>query len=449
MLEEIHRHAAGIDVGSTKIFVALAGEPPCCFDTFTVGFERARAHLRERGVTTVAMEATGVYWLALYEVLEAAGIEVCVVNGAHARNLPGRKSDVSDSQWLAELHAHGLLRPSFVAPEDVRRLRSYQRLRDDHIEMASAHVLHMQKAFELLNIKLHHVIDSLTGASGLRIVRAILEGERDAAKLAALCDERILKTKQERVLLSLQAVWRAEHLFALRQGLEGWEFYQAQVTACDREIERILGEMAAARPPLPPPASPPPAGLAGSRPPRAHGSPNAPQIEDLHSKLLALTGGKDLSVLPGFTDYTLLRLIGEVGTDMSRWKSAAHFTSWLGLTPRKAQSGKRTRRARGRPKTRAAQILRVAARTVGNSKYLALGGFSRRIRGRASAAVANVATARKMGVLFYNFLRYGLDYVERGLTHYEEQFKARTVQRLGHTAKKLGFILSPIQSAVP
>jgi transposase len=444
MLNQIHPHAAGIDVGSTKIFVALPGEPPSCFDTFTAGFEAARDHLRERAVSTVAMEATGVYWLALYEVLEAAGIEVCVVNGAHARNLPGRKSDVSDSQWLAELHAHGLLRPSFVAPEEVRRLRSYQRLRDDHIEMASAHVLHMQKAFELLNIKLHHVISSLTGASGLRIVRAILDGERDAQKLALLCDERILKTKHERVLLSLQAVWRSEHLFALRQGLEGWEFYQTQIAACDREIERILTEMAAVRPPLPPtPAAP------GSRRPKARGSANAPQIPELHGKLLALTGGKDLNVLPGFSDYTLLRLIGEVGTDMSRWKSAAHFTSWLCLTPRKNQSGKRARRTRGRPKTRAAQILRVAARAVGNSKYLALGGFYRRIRGRADAAVANVATARKLGVLFYNCLRYGLDYVEQGLAHYEEQFKQRTVQRLNHTARKLGFILSPIQSIAP
>lgn len=447
MLDQIHPHAAGIDVGATKIFVALPGESPCCFDTFTAGFEAARDHLRERGITTVAMEATGVYWLALYEVLEAAGIEVCVVNGAHARNLPGRKSDVQDSQWLAELHAHGLLRPSFVAPEQVRRLRSYQRLRDDHIEMAAAHVQHMQKAFELLNIKLHHVISSLTGASGLRIVRAILEGERDAPALAALCDAQILKTKRERVLLSLQAVWREEHLFALRQGLEGWEFYQAQVAACDREIERILGEMAAAAPPQPPPPVDPPPGA--SSPHRLRHSANAPQIEQLHGKLLALTGGKDLTVLPGFSDYTLLRLIGEVGTDMSRWKSAAHFTSWLCLTPRKAQSGKRTRPARGRPKTRAAQILRVAARSVGNSKYLALGGFYRRIRGRASAAVANVATARKLGVLFYNFLRHGRDYVEQGLAHYEAQFKQRTVQRLNHTANKLGFVLTPLQSTVP
>ena len=445
MLDQIHPHAAGIDVGSTKIFVALPGEPPSCFETFTAGLEAARDHLRARAVTTVAMEATGVYWLALYEVLEAAGLEVCVVNGAHARNLPGRKSDVSDSQWLAELHAHGLLRPSFVAPEDVRRLRSYQRLRDDHIELASAHVLHMQKALELLNIKVHHVISQLTGASGLRIVRAILAGEREAEKLAALCDERILKTKRERVLLSLQAVWRPEHLFALGQGLAGWEFYQGQVAACDREIERILAEMAAARPPLPP-ADPPPAGHR-VRPPKARGSANAPQIETLHSKLLALTGGKDLTVLPGFTDYTLLRFIGEVGTDMSRWKSAAHFTSWLCLTPRKKQSGQRARRARGRPKTRAAQILRVAARAVGNSKYLALGGFYRRIRGRANASVANVATARKLGVLFYNFLRHGRDYVERGLEHYEAQFKARTIQRLNHTAKKLGLVLSPLQSA--
>jgi transposase len=449
MLEEIHPHAAGIDIGSRKIFVALAGEEPCSFDTFTAGFEAAGAYLRERGVKTVAMEATGVYWVALYEVLEAAGMEVCVVNGAHARNLPGRKSDVSDSQWLAELHAHGLLRPSFVANEDVRRLRSFQRLRDDHIEMASMHVQHMHKALDLLNIKLQYVISQLTGASGLRVVRAILGGERCAQKLAALCDERILKVKREKVLLSLQGVWREEHLFALRQGLQGWEFYQGQMEACDRECQRILEEMSGCG------RQPPSSGQQPQQPRRkegrsgSRGSANSPQIEGLHSMLVTIMGGRDLSVLPGFAQHTLLRFVSEVGTDMSRWKSAAHFTSWLCLTPRKAQSGNRSRRVRGRPRTRAGQILRLIARTVGNSKYLALGGFYRRIRGRKSAAIANVATARKLGILFYNAMRHGFDYVERGLEDYERKFKERTISRLAYNAKKLGFALAPLQPAVP
>src|SRR5690606_17771650 len=249
-------HAAGIDAGSTKFFVATPAGAVTVFEAFTSELHRLRDHLVAQGVTTVAMEATGVYWLALYEVLEAAGIEVCVVNGAHVKNVPGRKSDVQDCQWLQQLHAHGLLRKSFVPAEPIRALRSYTRLRDDHVRQSAMHVHLMQKALDQLNVKLHTVISQLQGASGLAVVRAILQGERTPAKLAALCDERILKTKRAAVERSLQGVWKREHLFALGQALAGWEFCERQIAECDAQIAVQLQELTRDLPPAPPADSP-------------------------------------------------------------------------------------------------------------------------------------------------------------------------------------------------
>jgi transposase len=437
MLKQINPHAAGIDVGSEQIFVGIAGEPVRSFETFTASFENACEYLKHHHVTNVAMEATGVYWIALYEVLEKAGLEVCVVNGAHVKNVPGRKSDVADCQWLAELHSHGLLRASFVAPEEIRTLRSYQRLRDDHIAMSSSHVLHMQKALDLMNLKIHNVLSQTTGVSGLALIGAILKGEREPSKLVELCAAQILKTKREKMLLALQGNYRPEHLFALRQALECWEHYQKQIAQCDREIEALLAKMTAGKeaPPL----------LAGRKLKKLKQHP--PQIHDLHHTLMKLTGGKDPTQLPAMTDYGLLMLVSEVGTDMSKWKTGKDFTSWLGLAPGKRQSGKRNRRSHHRPKSRAGQIFPLLARNVGKSKYLALGGFYRRIKSRNTAAVANVATARKLALLFYNTMRYGMDYVEEGLKRYEAKYRERTLHNLQRAARNLGMTLIPLSPA--
>jgi transposase len=236
-------HAAFIDVGSEQMHGSVAGGAPRVFGTVTAQLHALRDWLKAQDVRSVAMEATGVYWLPLYGVLEAAGFEVCMVNGRQTRNLPGRKSDMQDCQWGATLHAHGLLRAGFVPPADIRRLQDYMRLRADHIEMAAAHVQHMQQALERMNIKLHDVIAKLTGVSGLAVVRSILDGERDPQRLLLLCDTQIQRAKAERVKQSLLGTWTEEHLFALRQALQSWEHYQDQIAECDRRIETLLHDI--------------------------------------------------------------------------------------------------------------------------------------------------------------------------------------------------------------
>ena len=432
MLPTLNAHAGGIDAGSTKFFVATPDGVVTAFDSYTADLYRLREHLKTQVVTTVAIEATGVYWLCLYDILEEAGIEVCVVNGAHVKNLPGRKSDVQDCQWLQQLHAHGLLRGGFVPVEATRALRSYTRLREDHIRATAMQVQLMQKALDQLNVKLHTVISQIHGVSGLAIIRAILAGERNPAKLAALCDARILSKKRVAVERSLEGRWKPEHLFALRQALAGWEFCEAQIKECDAQIGRQLRELNAGK--TPPPATPPPA---------KSGRHHVPDIPDLHAQLLTLQDGRDATVLPGFTTTTWLKLVAEVGTDLSRWPTEKAFCSWLALSPGQNQTGQRQRRARRRPKTTAGQILRLAAQSVGKSSYLALGGFYRRLKARTNAAVATVATARKLAVLFYRAMRQGLQFVERGLEAYEHAYRRRQQRYLQRAAAELGLVLQP------
>jgi len=432
MLQTLHLHAAGIDAGSTHFFVATPDGAVTSFESCTPELYRLRDYLQTHGVTTAAMEATGVYWLPLFEILETAGIEVCLVNGAHVKNLPGRKSDVQDCQWLRELHAHGLLRKSFVPPENIRALRSYTRLRDDHIRTGAMQVQLMQKALDQLNVKLHTVISQLHGVSGLAIVRAILAGERDPAKLAGLCDVRILKKKRAAVERSLHGVWKEEHLFALKQALAGWEFCEAQVQECDAAITR---QLAALTRDLTLPE--------GKGPPPKSGRHHVPNVPQLHAHLLTLSGGQDAAQLPGFTATNWLKVMGEVGPDLSRWPNEKAFTAWLCLAPGKHQSGQKHGRGRRRGKTAAGQIFRLAAQSVGQSKYLALGGFYRRLKARTNAAVATVATARKLAALFYRAMRYGLAYVERGLEAYEQAYRERQRRYLAKCAAELGLTLTP------
>lgn len=420
--------ACGIDVGSEQLHVSIGGDRPKVFGTTTGQLQQLRDWLCEQGVKTVAMEATGVYWLCTYEVLEEAGVEVLVVNGKHVKNLPGRKTDLKDCQWLATLHAHGLLRSGFVPPEHIRRLQDYLRLRADHVMLAASHIQHMQKALERMNIKLHDVISSVAGVSGLKVIRAILAGERDAGELLKLCDGQIQKKKADAVKESLRGTWKAEHLFALKQALQGWEFYQQKIRECDEEIGRELKELTG--PEDPPTSKGKPSG------------PNTPQIQNLHGLLLRLCGDKDVTVLPGLADHTLLSLIGEVGTDLSRWKSEKHFTSWCGLPPGSRQSGKR-RGVTSRKRNRAGRLFCVMARTVGRTVDKALGGFYRRLKVRRGGLVANQALARKIAALFWRLMVHGQDYVEYGLKKYETQVQDTQKRWLRKLAKKHGMTLVP------
>jgi transposase len=441
--------AAAIDVGSEKLHVSIAGDSPKVFGTFTGELENLCGWFKEQGVRLVAMEATGVYWLYLYEVLEAAGLEVVVVNGRHVQNVPGRKTDMADCQWLASLHAHGLLRGGFVPPADIRQLQDYQRLRNDHLVGAAAQVQKMQQALERMNIKLHDVISDLVGVSGLKVVRAILKGERRPGELLKLCDEQIQKKKSERVKESLRGCWKKEQLFALRQALEVWEFYQKQITECDREMEALLHQLAGRTPSGDGGQNDQPGrGLIGpvELGPAKGVNKNTPVIDRFQELLARLCGGRDLTQIPGLSAYLVLQLVSEVGTDMSRWNTEKHFVSWLGLAGGRKQSGKRKGRVKAH-RNRAGRMFCAAARGLANSVDKALGGFYRRVRGRIGGLAANVALARKLALLFYRLLRHGTAYVEKGLKAYEAKVLATETRLLQKLAKKQGFTLVHTASA--
>jgi transposase len=444
-LSVINPHAAGIDVGSEKLFVSIAGDEPVVFGTVTDEVYRLRDYVKAHGVSTVAMEATGVYWLYVYSVLEAAGVERIVVNGRYVRNLPGRKTDMADCQWLATLHAHGLLRGGFVPPAAIRRLQDYQRLRADHISEAASQVQKMQQALERMNIKFHDVISDLTGVSGMKVIKAILAGERQPERLLELCDGQIQKKKKDRVIESLRGVWAPEHLFALGQALSVWEFYQQLLVACDRQVEVVLKELAG-----PPPVSPPSSSSEGEAKAKAPKPPgkNAPHIDDLHALLVRICGGRDATSLPGVADYLWLQLIAETGTDLSAWATEKHFTAWCGLAPGTRQSGKRKGSVK-RQRNRAGRLLCVGARSLVQSVDKGLGGFVRRISHRKGGLVAVKALARKLAALYYRVLRYGLEYAERGLREYEQRYEESQRRLLAKLAAKHGFNLVSAQALQP
>lgn len=429
--------AGAIDVGSEKLHVSIGGDAPKVFGTFTSDLEALQDWLKQEGVRTVAMEATGVYWLYLYERLEAAGLEVLVVNGRHVQNVPGRKTDMADCQWLATLHAHGLLRGGFVPPAQIRQLQDYQRLRADHVVGAGAQVQKMQQALERMNIKLHDVISDLTGVSGLKVVRAILKGERRPGELLALCDEQIQKKKSAAVKESLCGCWKKEHLFGLRQALELWEVYREKIADCDREMESLLQQMAEA----PPGGGGPIIGPMKLAPAKVL-SKNTPAIDRCQELLARICGARDATQIPGFGEHMVLQLISEVGTDMTHWATEKHFTSWLSLAGGRRQSGKRKGNVRLR-RNRAGRMFCAAARSLAQTVDKALGGFYRRLRGRIGGLAANVALARKLAVLFYRLLRYGMEYVEKGLKAYEAKVLETEQRLLRKLARKQGFVLVP------
>ena len=426
--------AAFIDVGSEQMHVSIAGGQPEVFGTVTSQLHALRDWLLAREVRSVAMEAIGVYWLPLYGVLEAAGLEVLMVNGRQTRNLPGRKTDMKDCQWGATLHAHGLLRAGFVPPAHIRRLQDYMRLRGEHIGAAGTHVQHMQKALERMNIKLHDVISSLTGTSGLAVVRAIVDGERDPERLLGLCDTQIRRAKAERVKESLRGTWAEEHLFALRQALQSWEHYQRQIAECDRQVQAVLQDIN---------GDDEPGERGNPAQPRKHPGVNAPQIDNLRGILAQMCGGNDLTALPAHTEYSVLQIVAEVGADLTKWRTEKHFTAWMGLAPGSHQSGKRKGSVK-RNRNRAGRLFCVIARSLARSKDIALGGFYRRMAARRGGLVANIALARKLAVLFWRVMVKGLNYVEHGLAQYEAkvlQTKQRMLRRL---ARQLGQELVPI-----
>jgi transposase len=435
MIETIPPGVAAIDLGSERLFVGLAQQPVRSFGTCTRDLRDLRDWLRENNIKRVAMEATGVLWIIPHDYLQEEGFAVTLFHGAHARNLPGRKTDVQDCQWHAMLHGHGLLQPCFVPPGPIRELRTYCRLREDHLSLAAQHVQHMHRALDCMNVRLHHVLSQVHGVSGMRVIEAIIAGQRDAKVLAALCEKQVLKTKEAELIASLEGTWQEHHLFALEQAVEAYRFCLQMAARCDQKMEQQLQAINAQAEPV---TRPPERKVKTTR----H---NRPQMQDLYGQLLTACGGRDAQLLPAIGPLSWLKLVAETGTDLQYWKTQDHFAHWAGLAPMRHRSGKGYRRV-PRRKTKVAQIFREAAMSLAKTKDCALGQFYRRIRGRRGAAVAIVATARKLAVLYWQVMMKGIEYVETGLAKYKEQMAEKSERYLRRQAAKLGFALQPLQA---
>jgi transposase len=434
---EINLDAAGIDVGNAQHWVAVPSgrdvESIRMFDCFTGDLHALANWLERCGIKTVAMESTGVYWIALYEVLESRGFQVCVVNARQAKNLPGRKTDVKDCQWLQQLHTYGLLTASFRPQGEIIILRRYLRHRETLVQEAATCIQRIQKALTEMNLQLANVISDISGTTGLRILHAIVEGERDPHRLAGMRDWRIKATPDE-VAKSLLGNWRDELIFVLGENLLLYEVYQQKIERCDHRIEQHLKSMSAqadnSTNPLPKPRK-------GKRP---HG--NSP-LFDLRSELYRVTG-TDLTQIDGINVVTAQAILADTGTDMSAWKTEKHFVSWLGLCPdHRISGGKVLQRTTRKVISRAATAFRLAAISLRRSQS-ALGAKYRRLQSRLGAPKAITAMAHHLARLFYRMIKYGSEYVDHGVAAYEARFREQRLTWLSRKAAELHLCLTPL-----
>lgn len=435
-LEHIHLNAAGIDVGGEKHYVAVPADrdpqPVREFSCFTPDLYRLADWLRACRVDTVVMESTGVYWIPLFEVLEERGFEVKLVSPQHLKRVPRRKTDVADCQWLQELHTYGLLSGAFRPEDQVCVLRSYMRQRAMLVKYAGQHIQHMEKALTQMNVQLQHAVSDITGVTGMRIIRAILAGERVPGKLAAMRDPGCQKDVAT-IAKALQGNWRAEHLFALRQAVELYDSYREKTAACDAQILarlRTFEDRSERGSGTPPPALP------EGRTPRKN------ELSfDAAAEIYRMTG-VDLTKINGIQAQTALKVLSEIGPDVSAWPTHKHFTSWLGLCPtNRISGGKKLGRRRVMPNAnRAAAALRVAAQSLHHS-HSALGAFLRRMKARVGMPKAIEATAHKLAIQIYYILKYGTDYVDKGQDYYEQTYQNHVLKQLTRQARRLGYQL--------
>lgn len=438
-LQQMNQHAAGIDVGSASHYVAVPedrdDQPVREFPGFTGDLYRLADWLSACGVETVAMESTGVYWIPLFQVLEERGFDVKLVDARQLKRVPGRKTDVTDCQWLQQLHTFGLLSGAFRPDNQVSVLRSYMRQRAMLVTYASQHVQHMQKALLQMNLHLQHVVSDITGATGMRIIRAILTGERNPEKLAALRDEQC-KEPVKVIAKALHGNWREEHLFSLRQAVELVESYQTKIAACDERIREHLqsfDDRSGGRP------------LPKGRPPRRDRNDVS---FDATAEMFRITG-VDLVAIAGIQANTALKILSEVGLDMTKWPDGHHFGSWLGLSPNNRVSGGKILSRRTLPSAnRAATALRVAAQSLHHSRT-ALGAFLRRKASQMGMPKAITATAYKLARIVYAMLSQGTAFVDLGEHHYEQRYRDRVLKNLNRRAQELGYALVPQPSETP
>ena len=432
-LEVVHPNAAGIDIGNEVHYVAVppnrSSEAVRRFGCTTAELRAMADWLKQCGIQTVAMQSTGVYWIAVFDILEEAGLEVYLVNARETKNLPGRKSDVQESQWLMKLHTYGLLRNSFRPPQEIRTLRTYWRQRGDLVRAAGRHIQRMQKALTQMNIQLANVLSDISGKSGQAIIKAILQGERDAGELAALCDGRV-QASQEEVAGSLEGNWQDDLLFVLQQEQDGYEFCQTQMAECDRHLEQCLQQRAdrSQGASLP---------VEKRKERRKKKKGNNPQF-DLRASLFRMAGA-DLTLMDSVDVMTAMTILSEVGWDMSKWKTEDHFVSWLRLCPDNRISGDKII-GKGRLPTnnRVTIALKMAASTLRTSQTY-LGAQFRRLRTKLGPPVAIKAMAAKLARLVYRMLRFGMQYVDQGAEFYEAQHRKLQISHLKRKASQLGF----------
>lgn len=447
LLDQIHINAAGIDIGADTHYVAvppgrdLEGKDTRTFATFTCDLYELAKWLKDCEIDTVAMESTGVYWIPLFEILESQGFKVLLVNPRHFKNVPGRKTDVTDCQWLQQLHTFGLLQSSFRPDAQICELRAYLRQRATLISDAARHVQHMQKAMEQMNIKLSRVISDITGETGMNIIRAIINGERNPEKLAGLRNSRC-KNDVGVIAKALHGNWKPEHLFSLKQALELFDFYKRQIRDCDLQIQKHLETFddRSKGNPLP----------SGGKKSKAHHRMDF----DGKSFLYKITG-VDLTRVDGIDAPTAFCIISEIGLDMTRWPTVKNFTSWLGLCPgSKITGGKLLSSKTKASANRAAYAFRMAAYSLQRSKS-AFGAFFRRKKAQAGAPKAITATAHKIARTIYYMLKQNTEYIDLGQEYYEQRYRNRVIKNLEHRAKQLGLMLvndtqfKPLADALP
>ena len=429
----IHGDAAGIDIGGSSHFVAVPQDrddkPVREFKSFTADLNELANWLTHCDIKTVAMESTGIYWIPIYELLESRGFEVLLVNARHVKNVPGRKSDVLDCQWLQQLHSYGLLRGSFRPEQAICVLRSYLRQRESLIRYCSHHIQHMQKALFQMNIQLANVVNDITGITGMNIIRAILAGERSPEKLSNYRDGRC-KNSKATIAKSLQGNYRSEHIFTLKQAVELLDFYQEKLVECDQQIEQELLQMTL--------------DCEKNNLAEEKKAPRKRRNNELYFEAgtyLHNLVGVNLTEIDGLNTHTALRIIAEIGTDIAKWPTAKHFGSWLGLAPGTKISGGKVLSSKTKPSSnRAAHLLRLAASSLHRS-HSALGAFLRRQKARLGSPKAITATAYKIARLIYNMLKYGHNYVDPGQDYYEKRYRDRIIKNMEKKAASFGFQL--------
>ena len=439
-------NAGGVDVGAREMFVAVPPgrdeNPVRVFATFTEDLERLADWLVQCGVTTVAMESTGVYWIPLYDILEQRGIRPCLVNARHMKNVPGRRTDSFECQWLQFLHSVGLLRPAFRPEEDICAVRTLLRHRSELVQAASQHVQHMHKSLTQMNLQIHHVISDITGVTGLAIVDAIVAGQRDAVELAQFRDPHI-KADTETIRKSLVGNWRLEHLFTLQQSRQLYRIYQQQIVECDLEIESRLPKFEPRadpqKKPLPPDQK---RNRAGKKRRKKNGHPN-PGF-DLRTEAYKLFG-VDVTQIPGLEENAL-PLFSEVGRDLAKWPTSGHFASWLNLCPdNDISAGKTLWRGMRTVENRAGHIFRLAASSLHHSPT-PMGTYLRRMKAKLGPGGAITATAHKIAIIFYTIVKNQVEYDETIWAARDAQREKRLATRLKRQAKQMGYELVPIKS---